>query len=67
MSEPGGNLKVELRIENNETTDVWLTGPATFVFEGRIEIAVTAGNQEDASPSRLRRDSSPMTVPGVCL
>ncbi len=34
----GGNLKVEFRIENKEITNVWLTGPATFVFEGSINI-----------------------------
>lgn len=34
----GGNLKVEFGIHNNEITNVWLTGPATFVFEGRAEI-----------------------------
>jgi diaminopimelate epimerase len=33
----GGNLKVEFAIKNNIITDVWLTGPATFVFEGVIQ------------------------------
>lgn len=34
----GGNLKVEFNIKGSEITDVWLSGPATFVFEGEIEI-----------------------------
>lgn len=33
----GGNLKVDFRIEGDLITDVWLTGPAVFVFEGKIE------------------------------
>ncbi len=32
----GGNLKVELKIRDKKVTDIWLTGPATFVFEGEI-------------------------------
>ena len=32
----GGNLKVELKIRDKKVTDIWLTGPATFVFEGVI-------------------------------
>ncbi|MCU0473151.1 MAG: diaminopimelate epimerase [Bacteroidales bacterium] len=32
----GGNLKVELKIRGKKVTDIWLTGPATFVFEGEI-------------------------------
>ncbi len=34
----GGNLEVEFRIKDNKVTNVWLKGPATFVFEGEIEI-----------------------------
>jgi diaminopimelate epimerase len=34
----GGNLEVEFRIKDNIVTNVWLKGPATFVFEGEIEI-----------------------------
>jgi len=33
----GGNLKVGLNISNNKVSDIWLTGPATFVFEGEIK------------------------------
>ena len=32
----GGNLKVEFDIEKEKVTNVWLTGPANFVFEGKI-------------------------------
>jgi len=34
----GGNLKVEFDVKNEKVTNVWLTGPATFVFEGIIKI-----------------------------
>ncbi|MDX9695376.1 MAG: diaminopimelate epimerase [Bacteroidales bacterium] len=35
----GGKLNVRFKkSENNIFTDVWLTGPATFVFKGEIEI-----------------------------
>lgn len=34
----GGDLKVEFKINNDEITDIWLTGPATFVYEGSIDI-----------------------------
>jgi diaminopimelate epimerase len=34
----GGNLKVEFIVKNEKVTNVWLTGPATFVFEGIITI-----------------------------
>jgi diaminopimelate epimerase len=30
----GGNLRVEFDVKGNKITNVWLTGPATFVFEG---------------------------------
>jgi diaminopimelate epimerase len=34
----GGNLNVKFNIKGSEVTDIWLSGPATFVFEGEIEI-----------------------------
>ena len=34
----GGNLEVSFKIEGNSVSDIWLSGPATFVFEGSIEI-----------------------------
>ena len=34
----GGDLKVEFTIKDKVIADVWLTGPATFVFEGKILI-----------------------------
>lgn len=34
----GGNLTVDFRIEDNQIKDIWLKGPAVFVFEGNIEI-----------------------------
>ena len=34
----GGNLRVEFNHEERKITNVWLTGPATYVFEGKIEI-----------------------------
>lgn len=34
----GGNLKIEFKINKDRITDVWLSGPATFVFEGKIEV-----------------------------
>jgi len=36
----GGDLKVEFEIRNNKVTDIWLTGPATFVFEGKIGVSM---------------------------
>lgn len=33
----GGDLTVSFRIDGKKVTDIWLTGPATFVFEGMIE------------------------------
>jgi diaminopimelate epimerase len=32
----GGNLKVDFAVHGDRITDIWLTGPATFVFEGTI-------------------------------
>jgi diaminopimelate epimerase len=34
----GGNLKVEFKIKGKKVTNIWLSGPATFVFEGSIEV-----------------------------
>jgi diaminopimelate epimerase len=34
----GGKLKVEFKVGKEKVTDIWLTGPATFVFEGVIAI-----------------------------
>jgi diaminopimelate epimerase len=34
----GGNLKVEFKISDNRVTNIWLNGPATFVFEGKIKV-----------------------------
>jgi diaminopimelate epimerase len=34
----GGKLNVQFRIDKERITDIWLTGPATFVFEGIIEL-----------------------------
>ena len=34
----GGDLKVEFKFSNEKITGVWLTGPATFVFEGIVRI-----------------------------
>jgi diaminopimelate epimerase len=34
----GGNLKVDFNISGDKITDIWLSGPATFVFEGRYSI-----------------------------
>jgi diaminopimelate epimerase len=34
----GGNLKVEFQNAGGKIKNVWLTGPATFVFEGLIQV-----------------------------
>jgi diaminopimelate epimerase len=34
----GGNLEVSFKTEGNTVSEIWLSGPATFVFEGNIEI-----------------------------
>jgi len=34
----GGNLSVKFDIIGNQIVNIWLSGPATFVFEGKIEI-----------------------------
>jgi diaminopimelate epimerase len=33
----GGNLKVDFIVKDEVITNVWLTGPATYVFEGKLE------------------------------
>jgi diaminopimelate epimerase len=35
---PGGRLTVEFKKKGEKITDIWLCGPATFVFEGTISI-----------------------------
>jgi diaminopimelate epimerase len=34
----GGNLSVSFTVDGKKIKDIWLSGPATFVFEGMIEI-----------------------------
>jgi diaminopimelate epimerase len=34
----GGNLSVSFKIIGKNICDIWLSGPATFVFEGKIEV-----------------------------
>jgi diaminopimelate epimerase len=34
----GGNLSVDFNAEGEKITNIWLCGPATFVFEGKINI-----------------------------
>jgi diaminopimelate epimerase len=34
----GGNLSVSFKVSGKAITDIWLSGPATFVFKGEIEI-----------------------------
>lgn len=34
----GGNLKVEFKINKGKVENIWLNGPATFVFEGTIQV-----------------------------
>jgi len=34
----GGNLSVSFNISGKVISDIWLSGPATFVFEGEIEV-----------------------------
>jgi diaminopimelate epimerase len=34
----GGNLSVSFKKTENTITDIWLSGPATFVFEGMIDV-----------------------------
>ncbi|NLN29899.1 MAG: diaminopimelate epimerase [Bacteroidales bacterium] len=34
----GGNLRVEFDTGNDRIYNIWLTGPATFVFEGKIDV-----------------------------
>jgi diaminopimelate epimerase len=34
----GGDLSVSFKIEGKSISDIWLSGPATFVFAGEIEI-----------------------------
>ncbi len=34
----GGNLSVDFTVKGEKITNIWLTGPATFVFEGTVEM-----------------------------
>jgi diaminopimelate epimerase len=34
----GGNLRVDFEINEGKVSNIWLTGPATFVYEGNINI-----------------------------
>jgi diaminopimelate epimerase len=34
----GGNLSVSFKINEKNYSDIWLSGPATFDFEGMIEV-----------------------------
>jgi len=34
----GGNLSVSFKISGNNISDIWLSGPATLVFKGEVEI-----------------------------
>ncbi len=34
----GGELSVSATVSKNHISDIWLSGPATFVFEGKIDI-----------------------------
>jgi diaminopimelate epimerase len=34
----GGNLSVEFKMNKDKITDIWLCGPAMFVFDGKIEV-----------------------------
>ncbi len=34
----GGNLSVSFNITGNNISDIWLSGPATFVYEGKVEV-----------------------------
>lgn len=36
----GGDLKVEFDVKDGKVTNIWLTGPATFVFEGVIKLSL---------------------------
>jgi diaminopimelate epimerase len=36
----GGQLKVSFLRNDNKITDIWLEGPATFVFKGTIQLSV---------------------------
>ncbi len=44
----GGRLKVEFEIQADRITDIWLTGPATFVFEGTIAAKTAAASGKPA-------------------
>ncbi len=39
VTTPGGNLEVHFQQHENGFSDVWLIGPATFVYKGEIDLA----------------------------
>jgi diaminopimelate epimerase len=40
LGTPGGALRVAYEKHENEITDVWLEGPASFVFHGMVDVAL---------------------------
>ena len=34
----GGDLEVEFKLKDQKVTNIWLTGPASFVFKGKIDV-----------------------------
>jgi diaminopimelate epimerase len=34
----GGNLSVSLKVSGKNISDIWLSGPATFVYNGEVEV-----------------------------
>lgn len=38
MQTPGGDLEVSFEENNNNFSNIWLTGPAEFVFKGEIDV-----------------------------
>jgi diaminopimelate epimerase len=34
----GGNLSVSFNVSGNNISEIWLSGPATFVYEGKVEV-----------------------------
>ncbi len=34
----GGDLSVSMKVSGRNINDIWLSGPATFVFKGEIEV-----------------------------
>jgi diaminopimelate epimerase len=40
VSTRGGNLTVEFKVNKDKITDIWLSGPATFVYRGEIDVEI---------------------------